>query len=142
MEKTEVTLSTELFYAPEMMYQSLDLPAMIKEASRDLEADYVKEVFSNILVTGGNSDLKGFSQRLSVDLRDAMPEYSMIINVYPFTQLGSPSWDAVMGAHSVSEEEVEIDEEIVGAGVPFWMTREEYITFGTHKLLSDNQLQD
>ena len=105
LEMTEVTLSTELFYAPEMMYQSLDLPAMIKEATRDLEADYVKEVFSNILVTGGNSDLQGFSQRLSVDLRDAMPEYAMMINVYPFAQVGNPSWDAVMGAHSVPEQE-------------------------------------
>ena len=52
LELTEVTLSSELFLAPEMMYASLDLPGMVVECTKDL-ADYVlKECFSNILLTG------------------------------------------------------------------------------------------
>ena len=37
LEQLEVTLSSELYLAPEMMYASLDLPAMVNEATKDLE---------------------------------------------------------------------------------------------------------
>ena len=52
LEPTEVTLSSELFLAPEMMYASLDLPAMVQEATRDLPDYLVKDCFSRILLTG------------------------------------------------------------------------------------------
>ena len=48
----EVTMSSELFIAPEMMYASLDLPARVAEATRDLADHVLKECFSNILITG------------------------------------------------------------------------------------------
>ena len=52
LEPTEVTLSSELFLAPEMMYASLDLPAMVQEATRDLPDYLIKDCFSRILLTG------------------------------------------------------------------------------------------
>ena len=52
LEMTEVTLSSELFLAPEMMYASLDLPGMVVECTRDLPDHVLKECFSNILITG------------------------------------------------------------------------------------------
>ena len=52
LELTEVTLSSELLLAPEMMYGSLDLPSMVKEATRDLPDHLVKDCFSHIIITG------------------------------------------------------------------------------------------
>ena len=52
LEMAEINISTELYLAPEMMFASLDLPGMVAEATRDLPEYYVKECFSNILVTG------------------------------------------------------------------------------------------
>ena len=52
LELTEVTLSSELYLAPEMMYGSLDLPGMVKEAVRDLPDSLLKDCFSHILLTG------------------------------------------------------------------------------------------
>ena len=56
LEVTEVTLSSELFLAPEMMYSSLELPAMIVEATKDLPDHALKECFSNILLTGKKAE--------------------------------------------------------------------------------------
>ena len=52
LEQLEVTLSSELYLAPEMMYASLDLPAMVNEATKDLERHLIKDCFSHILITG------------------------------------------------------------------------------------------
>ena len=52
LEMTEVTLSSELYLAPEMMYASLDLPAMVDEATKDLPRHLIKDCFSRILITG------------------------------------------------------------------------------------------
>lgn len=51
-EMTDITLSSELFLAPEMMYASLDLPARLAEVTRDLPDHLLKECFSNIIITG------------------------------------------------------------------------------------------
>jgi hypothetical protein len=57
---TEITMSSELFLAPEMMYTSLDLPERVAEATKDLPDPVLKECFSNILITGklGNEKKK------------------------------------------------------------------------------------
>ena len=52
LEQLEVTLSSELYLAPEMMYASLDLPGMVTEATKDLERHLIKDCFSHILITG------------------------------------------------------------------------------------------
>ena len=57
LEMTEISLSSELFLAPEMMFASLDLPARVAEATQDLPDHLLKECFSNILVTGNNFSL-------------------------------------------------------------------------------------
>ncbi len=119
LETTEISLSSELYVAPEMMYASLDLPGMVNEATKDLPDYLLKDCFSNILITGrnnsinlvendpdfvffsgGNTDLNGFVQRFSSDLRELLPEHSPIINVCPYPT-GNHSWNTVMGANAV-----------------------------------------
>lgn len=136
LDVSEVTLSSELYLAPEMMYVSLDLPNMIVEATRDLPQEYVKDCFSHILLTGGNTDLQGFIPRLSSDLRDRLPEQASVINISPFPNLrGNHSWDTAMGAHLVKVPQPYQDIlELHTPGTPFWISREEYILFGAHQL--------
>lgn len=74
LEFTEINLTHELYLAPEMMYASMDLAGLVVEATKDLPPHLLKDCFSNILVQGGNTDLQGFSARLSCDLREALPE--------------------------------------------------------------------
>ena len=49
---------------------------------------------------GGNTDLHGFEQRFSRDLREKMPEHSPIINVRIDT-CGDHSWNTAYGAYTV-----------------------------------------
>ena len=48
----DICYSSELYLAPEMMYASLGLPVMVKEATKDLPQQLIKDCFSNILITG------------------------------------------------------------------------------------------
>jgi len=142
LELTEVTLSSELFLAPEMMYASLDLPGMVVECTKDLPDYVLKECFSNILLTGGNTDLRGFDQRFSRDLRELIPEHSPIINVRNSPN-GNHSWNTVIGANSVPvpvpyENVVHLHD----PGSALWMTREEYITFGNQMIAVNDSILD
>jgi actin-related protein len=56
--------------------------------------------FTKLFFSGGNTDLQGFVHRFSSDLRELMPEHSMIINVCPY-RTGNHSWNTVMGANAV-----------------------------------------
>ncbi|TRY77482.1 hypothetical protein TCAL_07407 [Tigriopus californicus] len=137
LEMTEVTFSSELYLAPEMMYASLDLPSMVREAVKELPDCVLKDCFSHILITGGNTELRGFSQRLSNDLRELMPSHAPIINVCRFPN-GNHSWNTVMGAYSVKvpppyENILQLHE----PGTSLWMSREEYVMFGSHQLAGE-----
>lgn len=133
-EYSEITFTSELYLAPEMMYMSLDLPSLIADATRDLPSHCVKDCFSNILITGGNSDLQGFLARLSSDLRDRIPEHSSLINVSSFPT-GNHSWNTAMGANMIKVPPTYEDIlQLHIPGTPFWISREEYIVFGTHQL--------
>ena len=52
LDQIDISLSSELFIAPEMMYTSLDLPSRVAEATRDLPDHILKDCFSNIFITG------------------------------------------------------------------------------------------
>ena len=52
LDQLEVTFSSELFIGPEMMYSSLDLPARVAEATRDLPDHILKDCVANIFITG------------------------------------------------------------------------------------------
>ena len=58
------------------------------------------DVSNKEIIPGGNTDLQGFVQRFSSDLRELLPEHSMIINVCPY-RTGNHSWNTVMGANAV-----------------------------------------
>merc|ERR1712029_275694 len=132
LEQLEVTLSSELYLAPEMMYASLDLPGMLNEATKDLERHLIKDCFSHILITGGNTDLQGFAQRFASDLREKLPEHSPIIDVRPYPT-GNHSWNTVMGANAVKTP-APYDTLLHEPGSALHMTREEYITFGCQRI--------
>lgn len=51
-ELNEITLTSELYLAPELMYAEMNLPSLVKSATRDLPDYLVKDCFSNILITG------------------------------------------------------------------------------------------
>eukprot|EP00096_Caligus_rogercresseyi_P012543 TRINITY_DN5293_c0_g1_i1.p1 TRINITY_DN5293_c0_g1~~TRINITY_DN5293_c0_g1_i1.p1 ORF type:complete len:431 (-),score=63.29 TRINITY_DN5293_c0_g1_i1:8-1135(-) len=137
LEMTEVTLSSELYLAPEMMYASLNLSEMVAEATKDIPGCYIKDCFSNILISGGNAGLEGFVQRLSRDLREALPEHGPIINVRLFPS-GNHSWNTVMGANGVKipSHYDKSQQVLYEPGSPLWISREEYILFGSHRLTS------
>jgi len=141
-EYTEVNLSSELYLAPEMMYASLDLAGMIVEATKDLPSQFLKDCFSHILVQGGNTDLQGFVPRLSCDLREALPEHAAIINVCPYPT-GNHSWNTAMGANMAKvpnkyDDVLRLHE----PGTPFWISREEYILFGSHQLTDTGDVSE
>lgn len=132
---TEVSVSRgSLYLAPEMMYSSLELPARLTQALRDLPNHTLKDCLTHILVQGGNTDLQGFSTRLSCDLREAMPEHSAIINVCSFPT-GNHSYNTAMGAN-MAKVPPKFDDvlQLHKPGTPFWISREEYVLFGSHRL--------
>jgi len=137
-EYSEIQLSSELYLAPEMMYSSLDLPDMIAKATQDLPHTFVKDCFSNILVTGGNTDLQGFNARLSSDLRDKLPEQSNLINITSYPT-GNHSWNTAMGANMIQVPRPYQDIlSLHAAGSPLWISREEYVLFGNHQLAQNS----
>ena len=84
--------------------------------------------------SGGNTDLQGFVPRLSSDLREALPEHAAIINVRT-NPSGNHSWNSAMGAMAAKvpnkyDDILRLHE----PGTPFWISREEYILFGSHQL--------
>lgn len=158
LEMTEISLSSELVIAPEMMYASLDLPSRVAEATKDLPDVVLKECFSNIIITGGNTDLRGFDKRFSRDLRELMPEHSPIINVRTDPS-GNHSWNTAYGSYAVPvpipygiyfnfEFQIHIDFisgnilNVEDPGRALWMTREEYVTFGSINLAINDHLLD
>ncbi|XP_043280098.1 uncharacterized protein [Venturia canescens] len=129
----KVSLGSELYVAPEMMYISLGLPQIIKDVTNGLSEDTMHDCLSNILLTGGNTDLSGFALRLHKDLGELLPEHSAILQVRSCP--GTHSWNVAMGSTYVSlavhpdktpPEYVE--------GNPFWLSREEYVLFGCESL--------
>ncbi|XP_076245173.1 actin-related protein 6-like isoform X2 [Calliopsis andreniformis] len=121
-----VSLGSELYIAPEMMYINLGLPQVIKDITSGLSEELLYDCLSNILLTGGNTSLSGFHLRLAKDLRELLPEYSQILEVrgYP----GLHTWSAI-GSTYVSLT-------VHPEGSPFWLSREEYVLFGCESLES------
>ena len=72
--------------------------------------------------------------RLSSDLREALPEHSAIINVCS-DPTGNHSWNTAMGAN-MAKVPAKYDDvlRLHEPGTPFWISREEYILFGSHQL--------
>lgn len=48
--------------------------SMVTESISTVDLDIRKEMYSNVLVTGGNARIKGFVERLSKDLPDVAPQ--------------------------------------------------------------------
>lgn len=95
-----VSLGSELYIAPEMMYISLGLPEVIKEVTSGLSEDTMHDCLSHILLTGGNTNLSGFKSRLTKDLRELLPEYSEILEIRSCP--GIYGWNVTMGSTHVS----------------------------------------
>ncbi|XP_046491430.1 actin-related protein 2-like [Neodiprion pinetum] len=128
-----VSLGSELYIAPEMMYVSLGLPEVIKEVTMGLSEELTQDCLSHILLTGGNTDLAGFDLRLSKDLRELLPEHSPILEVRSCP--GTHSWNVAMGSTYVplAVHPDKTPPEYV-EGNPFWLSREEYVLFGCESL--------
>ena len=92
----KVSLGSELYTAPELMYVSMDLPQVVKEVIEGLSEEIREDCLSRILLTGGNTDLTGFELRLKQDLRKILPEYGHILDVKSCP--GTHSWNVAMGS--------------------------------------------
>lgn len=130
-----VSLGSELYVAPELMYTSLGLPQVIRDLTEGLSEPILKDCLSHILLTGGNTDLIGFKTRVARDLRDLLPEYSTVLDVK--TCPGSSSWSVAMGSTYIAIPQTDyttFDGPKRITGMPFWMTREQYVLFGCDRL--------
>ncbi|KAK7864199.1 hypothetical protein R5R35_004110 [Gryllus longicercus] len=130
-----VSLGEELFLAPEVMYASLDLPQIIKDITEGLPDQTIKSCLGHILITGGNTDLSGFRLRIMRDLCELFPEFKAVINVQSLP--GSSSWSVAMGSTYVPVSKycvTDQEQHRYIPGMPFWMSREEYILYGCEAL--------
>ncbi|XP_043527377.1 uncharacterized protein LOC122537838 [Frieseomelitta varia] len=128
-----VSLGSELYIAPEMMYINLGLPQVIKDVTSGLSEDILHDCLSHILLTGGNTHLSGFGLRLTKDLRELLPEHSKILEVRSCP--GTHSWNVAMGSTYVplAVHPDKTPPEYI-EGNPFWLSREEYVLFGCESL--------
>ncbi|XP_012280608.1 actin-related protein 6-like [Orussus abietinus] len=128
-----ISLGSELYMAPEMMYISLGLPQVIQEVTLGLSEELIHDCLSHVLVTGGNTDLSGFELRLTKDLKELLPEHSGILEVKSCP--GPHSWHVAVGSTYVplAVHPDKTPPEYV-EGNPFWLSREEYVLFGCESL--------
>ncbi|XP_066599230.1 uncharacterized protein [Prorops nasuta] len=129
----KVSLGSEVYIAPELMYTSLRLPEVIKDVTLGLPKEITQDCLSHILLTGGNTDLSGFELRLTKDLKELLPEYSKILDVKSCP--GTHSWNVAMGTTYVplAMHPDKTPPEYI-EGNPFWLSREEYVLFGCESL--------
>lgn len=92
----KVSLGSELYTAPELMYASMNLPFVVKEVTKGLPEEIKEDCLSRILLTGGNTDLTGFEMRLKQDLKEILPEYAHTLEVKSCP--GTHSWNVAMGS--------------------------------------------
>lgn len=132
----KVSLGSELYIAPEMMYVSLGLPKVIKEVTSGLSEDTMHDCLSHIMLTGGNTSLSGFKLRLIKDLRELFPEYSEILEVKHCDRDDMGDWrnHAYVSSYvSLTMHSDKTPPEYV-EGYPYWLSREEYVLFGCDSL--------
>lgn len=91
-----ISLGSELYTAPELMYISMDLPEVVKQVTKGLPEEIREDCLTRILLTGGNTDLAGFELRLKQDLKKVLPEYAHILEVKSCP--GTHSWNVAMGS--------------------------------------------
>lgn len=132
----EIRLGSELYLAPELMYAAMDLTNRIKLAVSGFDTAVVKEIFSHIILTGSNTELKGLSTRLARDMQASFPQHSH--SIFLKSNSGSHSWDAVTGAMYVPimyRDPIKLTESFwppnkLTSGSIMWVTREDYILKG------------
>uniref|UniRef100_T1JAT2 F-box domain-containing protein n=1 Tax=Strigamia maritima TaxID=126957 RepID=T1JAT2_STRMM len=128
-----IDLGAELHLAPETMYAALGLPEIIQTCVEDLDKQESHDVLGKIILTGGNTELRGFANRLTKDLRQLMPQFSAIINTPTFS--GCRSCDVAMGGSRIHTPLASSTSEWNGAGEAVWVSREMYILYGTDRLI-------
>lgn len=77
-----VSLNNERFMVPELIFRPSDiamdqagLAGIIIEAANAVHPDLRPLLFSNVICSGGTSQLPGFSQRLLSELRPLVPDH-------------------------------------------------------------------
>ncbi|KAI4487431.1 hypothetical protein M0804_005580 [Polistes exclamans] len=132
----KISLGSELYIAPEMMYVSLGLPKVIKEVTSGLSEDIMHDCFSHIMLYGRNTSLSGFKLRLIKDLRELFPEYSEILEVQNCLSDNiddSTYYEYLSSYISLTMHSDKTPPEYV-KGYPYWLSREEYVLFGCDSL--------
>ncbi|XP_077977047.1 uncharacterized protein LOC144432655 [Glandiceps talaboti] len=119
-ETHKVDIGTERYLACEDMYLHLDLPTMIHDAVHACRPALHRSLLSRLILTGGNTQLTGFANRLTRDLKVLMPKYADVIHiVQPATNVLSRAlnaWTVHYKAAPLAYCE--------------WISKEEYIVHG------------
>ncbi|KAJ9599538.1 hypothetical protein L9F63_010010 [Diploptera punctata] len=142
LNSLDVTFGAELFLAPEVMYTHLNLPQVICELIKGMPEPTIRECLRHIVLAGGNTDLIGLRVRIARDLSELLPEYSTI-----FVK-GSPgcnSYNVAVGSTYITLPRPNCtpfnrDEPKRIPGLPFWITREQYLLYGCGKIDEDDFL--
>ncbi|XP_070568284.1 uncharacterized protein [Ptychodera flava] len=123
-ETHKIDLGTERFLAPEDMYLHLGLPKMIQDAISACHQATHKSLLSRLILTGGNTQLTGFANRLSKDLKELMPKYADVIHVvHPSTNALSRALNAWTLHYKAAP-----------LAYCKWITKEDYILHGSDVL--------
>ncbi|XP_002732901.1 uncharacterized protein LOC100371859 [Saccoglossus kowalevskii] len=119
-EAHKVDLGTERFLACEDMYLRLDLPSMINSAIQACHPSTHKLLLSRLILTGGNTQLTGFANRIYKDLREIVPNYAD--SIY-FVQPNSNALSRALNAWTVHYKAAPL-------ATCKWTSREDYILHG------------
>ncbi|KTW27054.1 hypothetical protein T552_02546 [Pneumocystis carinii B80] len=134
-ERQILTLKNERFIVPEVMFN----PSIIKlsqagiheaimQSLKLVESDFQELFLANIILVGGNSFFKGYSERLKKELQSLAPAYCKIVIYQPH----NPDTFAWVGGSSLACNTKIFDEKKV--------TRAEYMEYGSNIFLKKNGL--
>jgi actin-related protein len=117
-----ITLANELFKCPEALFRpefiGLDIEGFHQNAFQSIEkcdVGWKKELFSNIVISGGSTVFKGFSERMNKEMTNLSP--SMNIKIVSPSDRKHSSWigGSVMGSQltfnpmMISKKEYDVD---------------------------------
>ena len=128
-DKTKILIKEERIKAPEMLFKlsmvgkADGIGEVCFNAFQKCDIDTKKELYNNIILSGGNTMFNGFTDRLSQELKSMVPaSMKEEINIF-----GSPErlYSAWQGGSILSS---------VATFESNWITRKEYYEFGPDKV--------
>eukprot|EP00741_Cyanophora_paradoxa_P017293 tig00020961_g16703.t1 len=140
-EGRSVEIALDRFLVPELMFQpaliacpefgpevsalaaqgpwptAASLPKMIVDSISRCDTDIKKDLYANVVLTGGNTAFPQFSERLQRDLSDAAPGQAKVKVIAPAANTGERKYAAFIGGSILAS---------LGSFQQMWMSKQEY----------------